>query len=206
MAAKKAMPVLPEEVLERILNELPDDAEGIRAHAAFAQASKAFQRAAGGRAGVAARALREGIRLGDALRALGALGEYAAPHIPAVLARLENEDKDVRDAALRVLGTLGEHAAPHIPAIMARLENEDRGVRETAVDAFRALGEHAVPHIPAIVARLEDEDRRVEGAAVRVLGDLGEHIPAIEALLEHPFEYVRRAAAEVLARLRAANH
>ena len=107
---------------------------------------------------------------------------------------------------MRALGALGEHAVPHIPAIVARLKDEAGVVREAALHALGALGEHAAPHIPAIVARLEDEDRRVEGAAVRVLGDLGEHIPAIEALLEHPFEYVRRAAAEVLARLRAANH
>ena len=66
------------------------------------------------------------------------------PHIPAIVARLENEARGVRRLAVRVLGDLGEHAVPHIPAIEARLEHWSEYVRHAAAEVLALL--HAANH------------------------------------------------------------
>ena len=113
------VPSLPAEIWKIVLEQIPCDREGVRTHAAFALASKFFLKVAGGRVGMALRALESHEEDGDmiitfALRTLSALRAHAAPHAPAIAERLEHEEERVRRAAVRALSVLGEHAAPHV--------------------------------------------------------------------------------------------
>ena len=50
-----------------------------------------------------------------AMKALGGLGEHAAPHASSMASLLGDEDEDVRSSAAWALGQLGPAAAPHGP-------------------------------------------------------------------------------------------
>ena len=117
-----------------------------------------------------------------AARALGALGEHAAPHVGAIAARLEDDYEDMRYAAVQALIALGEHAAaPHAGAIVASIVQTLEGVFccdeevEDVAETLRSLGEHGGPQVGAIAALLEHDNCAARWAAVRALGALGEH-------------------------------
>ena len=75
----------------------------------------------------------------SAARALGRLGEHAAPAVPALIAYFEHRHYFVRSSAADALGKLGKHAAPAVPALIKCLEDREDFVRcsaATLVDRF----------------------------------------------------------------------
>ena len=82
--------------------------------------------------------------------------EALANHAGTIVAKLEDSDKRMREAAVETLGkleaaTLAQHAA----AIVAKLDDSEYLVREAAVKTLRKLEAATLaPHAAAIVAKL----------------------------------------------------
>ena len=75
---------------------------------------------------------------------MGTLGklsaEALAPHAAAVVAKLDDSDWGVREAAVETLGKLSAEAlASHAAAVVAKLEDSDRYVRRAAVQTLGKL-------------------------------------------------------------------
>ena len=128
--------------------------DGLKAYAVFAQVNKAFLRATGGRAGVAAWALVHGIHdktkqaLTLVLR-LASMGEDVTPHLPLIASQIDDKDWEVRCMAVRAavvhaLRALSKHAAPN-PCFERR---DDLGWRQTAARAGAADRLHEAPDQP----------------------------------------------------------
>ena len=147
--------------------------------------------------------------MSDEVAGFGAveLPAYAA----AVVAKLEDSDVDVREAAVETLGKLEPAAlAQHAATIVAKLEHSNEDVRMAAVDTLGELEPAALAqHAAAVVAKLEDSKWGVRRAAAATLGKLepaalAQHAAAVVAKLEDSKWGVRRAAAATLGKLEPA--
>ncbi|GFP58021.1 hypothetical protein TASIC1_0009035800 [Trichoderma asperellum] len=119
-----------------------------------------------------------------------------------LLARLEDEDWRVREAAAEALG--GRLVLPDeiLKAVAARLEDEKSSIRQVTA---RALGQRlSLPSeiLKAVVARLEDEDWLVREAAAGALGQRltlpDEILKAVAARLEDERWFVRNTTVRTL--------
>lgn len=121
--------------------------------------------------------------------------------VAAVIARLRDEDEDVRQAAANALGRLKHRSA--IQPLVRALEDESTEVRRAALDA---LGEYerGVPAAP-IRRLLSHEDPEFRSEAAHMLGHLKDRasIPAIAALLVDVSDDVRYHALEALDEMEA---
>ena len=127
-----------------------------------------------------------------------------------VLAKLEDSEWRVRQAAVQTLGKLAADAlAPHAAAVVAKLEDTNENVRQAAVQTLGKLPADVLAlHAAAVVAKLEDSNENVRQAAVETLGKLAadvlaSHAAAVVAKLEDTDEDVRRVAVETLGKLPA---
>ncbi|MCI0727447.1 MAG: HEAT repeat domain-containing protein, partial [Chloroflexi bacterium] len=81
--------------------------------------------------------------------------------LPALLAALQDEQWDVREAAAGALGQIRDAAA--LPALLAALQDEHGHVREAAAGALGQIGDAAAA--PALLTALKDEQWDVREAA-----------------------------------------
>lgn len=134
------------------------------------------------------------------IRILGTLNSHEA--LPALLAALEDRDRDVRVAAVLALGQMRNPQA--VEPLIQALENGFRDVRAAAALALGQLGEHAA--LEALrTALMEDEAAEVRAQAARALGVLGAETvltDLFKALAEDEEEVVRIASAEALGHIR----
>ncbi len=116
---------------------------------------------------------REEIRM-QALLALGAIGEAAAPAVPQIAAALQNEL--VAPTATFVLGQLGTIPADAEPVIRANTESENPGLRTVSYWALARVHlddmELRREATAELVARLKDERPYVRQVAARALAAL----------------------------------
>jgi HEAT repeat protein len=91
-----------------------------------------------------------------AARALGRIGEKAAPAVPALIEALKDENRDVRYWAADTLGDIGKKAAPAVPALVEALKDENRHVAVEAAFALGKIGEKAASAVPALIEMLKD--------------------------------------------------
>ncbi|KAK3338981.1 hypothetical protein B0H65DRAFT_499813 [Neurospora tetraspora] len=105
----------------------------------------------------------------DVLLALQAQSSLSDELLTAVVARLEDEDSNVRLAALRVLQAQSSLSDELITAVIARLGDEDWDVRKAALGVLQAQSSLSDELITAVIARLGDENRIVRLAALRIL-------------------------------------
>jgi HEAT repeat protein/beta-lactamase regulating signal transducer with metallopeptidase domain len=121
--------------------------------------------------------------------------------VRALMARLRDDNSEVRAAAARALGRIAEPMA--IPALIAALDDSDKDVRRAAVSA---LG-HFEREVPAAPLRkmLESEDAEIRHEVAHLLGNLedDESIPALAGLTLDLNLDVRIAAIEALANIGA---
>ena len=125
-------------------------------------------------------------------------GRLPAEVIDKLAERLQDDNRDVREAAVEALVGLGEgQPAEVIDKLAGRLEDGDAYVRRAAVEALGRLGEQLLlptEVIDKLAGRLEDGEKDVRRAAVLALGEPGER-------LWDDNINVRRAAAQALGRL-----
>ena len=144
----------------------------------------------------------------EVLTKLGA-EETLAQHAAVLVAKLEDFNWQVQMAARVVMHKL-EPAAGHMDAVVAKLEDSEKIVRYYAVETLGELDVATLAqHGAALVAKLDDSEKIVRQAAAQSLGKLdlatlAQHEQAIAKAAKEDKDYgVRRAADEVLAKLRA---
>jgi outer membrane protein assembly factor BamB len=109
----------------------------------------------------------------DAARALGALGERAAPSLPALRAALSHADAHVRLYTAEALASIGPPAAPATTKLVELLKDPFPGVRWAACEALGGIGPGAAPAVPGLIDALTDEFLYVRICAAGALGSIG---------------------------------
>lgn len=122
--------------------------------------------------------------------------------VRAVIARLSDEDADVRRAAADALGRIGHPMA--IDALVRALDDEDREVRRAALFALGNFERAPVPLAP-IRKVLASDDADTRAQALRMLGTMRDRasIPTISRLVLDASEDVRQSALHALNELEA---
>lgn len=120
--------------------------------------------------------------------------------VRALMARLRDEDAEVRRAAADALGRIGDPLA--IPALVSSLDDPEPEVRLSVLDALSQF-ERGVPAAP-IRALLSFGDAEVRARATSILGDMSDRASAdaIGRLVRDPDADVRREALHALAEIR----
>lgn len=119
--------------------------------------------------------------------------------VRALMARLKDEDAEVRRAAAEALGQIGEPMA--IAALVQALDDQDGGVQEAALEALGNF-ERGVPAAP-IRRMLGAENGDVRQQAVQMLGEMRdrESASAIARLVGDRDADVRQSAIQALSEL-----
>lgn len=94
---------------------------------------------------------------------LGRIGDAA---VPALIAALEDADRDVRAQATRALARMGPKAEDAIPALIDALDDDDKEVRRGAARALGQIGPLAEEAVPALVRALKDPRNKATEQAV----------------------------------------
>lgn len=120
--------------------------------------------------------------------------------VRALMARLRDENAEVRQAAADALGRIGDPLA--IPALVASLDDPEADVRSAALDALSQF-ERGVPAAP-IRTLLTFGDPEVRARAASMLGQMRdrESVAAIGRLVRDSDADVRREAIHALAEIR----
>ena len=121
--------------------------------------------------------------VGDAARALGALGAKAAPSVPALVATLAHEDAYVRIYAAEALASVGPPASVATRDLAKALSDPIPGVRWAAAEALSSIGPAAQSAVPQLIEALTDAFLYVRICAAGALGSIGpKALAAREAL------------------------
>ncbi|WP_406695840.1 HEAT repeat domain-containing protein [Singulisphaera sp. Ch08] len=141
--------------------------------------------------------------------ALRATGPAA---VPALLARLDDPDRQNQVRALRALGFAGHTAKTAVPRLIALLSDPE--LRLDAVSALGGIGQEARAAIPTLVTGLKDPDADFRARTAESLGRIGWErqagqyssrtvargaVAPLAAALKDPAPKVRAAAARALA-------
>jgi HEAT repeat protein/beta-lactamase regulating signal transducer with metallopeptidase domain len=119
--------------------------------------------------------------------------------VSALIARLEDENAEVRRAAAHSLGRLKDSRA--VPGLIAALKDPEPKVRATAAEA---LAEFEDPRaIPPLAELLNDQSTEVKKSALEALSHFETNLPAagIIRLLSDPDADVRHEAAHLAGKL-----
>ena len=129
----------------------------------------------------------------EALNGLARMREHAAPATNAVVKRLEDESKRVRNRAGVVLIFIGEPAIQPLIATLGSQNNLARGKAGGILRYFHTRRQITV--IPALIDALFVDNTKITGTAARVLAEIGEDsIDPLLALLDHSFALKRQMA------------
>ncbi|HYK12105.1 MAG TPA: M56 family metallopeptidase [Gemmatimonadales bacterium] len=116
--------------------------------------------------------------------------------VPALIARLKDDDAGVRRAAAQSLGRLGDKRA--VQPLIAILGDPEAEVRRSVVEALSDLEDPAA--IGPIAGLLKDSDTDVKKEALNALGRFDQKIPTdgVVSLLDDPSADVRHEAVNLL--------
>ena len=89
-------------------------------------------------------------RVAQAASTLYGIGERGRAAVPALVAMLADEDKELRIAAAMALENMGPAAAEAVPALTKALKDREGRVRPWAAIALGNLGPAARPAVPAL--------------------------------------------------------
>ena len=130
------------------------------------------------------------------------LGEKQA--VAPLVARLDDQDKDIRLAVIGALGQLGDK--PAVTPLLAKLDDQDTDVRRAVIGALGQLGDKQA--VAPLLAKLDDPVKAVRRAVIGALGQLGDRqaVAPLLARLDDKDEGVGAAAAVALHALGAPNH
>jgi HEAT repeat protein len=109
-----------------------------------------------------------------------------------LVARLADEDAQVRQAAAAALGSLKDAKA--VDPLIARLTDDNPQVRWTAAEALGSLGDAKA--VDPLIARLTDDSPRIQDYVAYALGRIGQAdgLQALERLLQSDVPEERRPA------------
>jgi HEAT repeat protein len=158
-----------------------------------------------------------------AARAIGVLGAAGQEAVPALVVRLSDSSRHVRqqaEEALRQIDPAWQSsplAREAIPQLIERLSDEQRAIRQLAAEVLNRLdpdwikNERAQRALPALIVRLINESQHVRQSAREVLerlcpqwpasAEAQQVVPALADRLAHWNDDIRTSAREVLARL-----
>ncbi len=115
----------------------------------------------------------------SAMRALGNLGERAAPAVPQLIAAIDNEW--TRYAAVEAIAGIGPAAKEAIPRLIALL----RGERSPAPNPCKALAYIGLAAVPALLDELHTGDAVTTHNVYQTIGLMNEEcLPALTAALK----------------------
>ncbi|HKR55327.1 MAG TPA: HEAT repeat domain-containing protein [Gemmatimonadales bacterium] len=116
--------------------------------------------------------------------------------VPALIARLKDDDAGVRRAAAQSLGRLGDRRA--VQPLITVLADPEAEVRRSAIEALSDLEDPAA--IGPIAGLLKDSDTDVKKEALNALGHFDQKIPTtgVVDLLDDPSADVRHEAVNLL--------
>ncbi|MGK7923534.1 MAG: NACHT domain-containing NTPase [Trichodesmium sp.] len=92
--------------------------------------------------------------------------------ITILLARLKDEDSNVRGSAANVLGKFGSSSETVVNALLALVENDDSDVCQNALDALSKLGNSSETVVNTLLPLLQDENYFMRRGAAFALGNL----------------------------------
>jgi outer membrane protein assembly factor BamB/HEAT repeat protein len=119
----------------------------------------------------------------DAARALGALGERAAPSQSSLVEALSHRDPHVRLYAAEALASIGPAAAPSTAELTRALDDPFPGVRWGACEALASIGPAAATAVVRLAEALKDDYLYVRICAAGALGSIGSKAAtAVDAL------------------------
>ncbi|NEP26433.1 HEAT repeat domain-containing protein [Moorena sp. SIO3I6] len=125
--------------------------------------------------------------------------------ITILLARLKDDDSDVRVRAADALGELGNSSETVVSALFARFQDENSDVRWRAAIALGRLGNSSETVVNALLAKLQDPDPGVRDRAAVALGNSGNSsetvVNALLAQLQDDDSRARSGAAYGLGKL-----
>ncbi|NEO08675.1 HEAT repeat domain-containing protein [Moorena sp. SIO3I8] len=125
--------------------------------------------------------------------------------ITILLARLKDENSDVRREAAYALGKFGNSSETVINALITRLEDENSSVRRRAANALGRFGNSSETVVSRLLALLQDENSDVRGMAAFALRILDKSletlVSALLPLLQDENSNVRGEAAFALGNL-----
>src|SRR5262245_12840897 len=134
-----------------------------------------------------------------ALQELEALGEKAAPAVPALVGLMGAKDEYTRLQATIVLGKIGK---PAVEPLTRALVSADEDTRFYAAWGLAFVGAPARPAAPALIKALADKSPQVRCKAAYALGRIDPEpataLPALVGALEDGDADVRQAAAAAL--------
>jgi len=125
--------------------------------------------------------------------------ERDARAVEPLLARLEDQDSAVRQAAANALGQIGDARA--VEPLIARLDHQDSDARQITARVLGQIGDARA--VDPLIARLEDQDSAVRQAAANALGQISDAraVEPLIARLDHQDSAVRQAAADALGQI-----
>ena len=131
-----------------------------------------------------------------AMKALAEMGQAA---VPALIAKLGEENAEMREKVTFVLGNIG--SADAVNALIPLLDDPSPGVRSRVRTALEGNGGQQA--LSALAERMNDEAAEMRAAAVRAYADLATPgaVGSVLPLADDPDGKVRRAAIESLGRL-----
>lgn len=111
--------------------------------------------------------------IGPALFVIQKIGPKAAPAVPALIARLEDENFHHQYWACRALGAIGRQAEPSVPKLIDLLKNGVTSVRRNAAMALGEIGVASDPVLDDLTKALTDPIAPVRQEALLALGKFG---------------------------------
>jgi outer membrane protein assembly factor BamB/HEAT repeat protein len=134
---------------------------------------------------------------GDAVRALGALGQRASPSVGALVKTLSHSDPYVRIYTAEALASIGPKASAATKDLAKALSDPVPGVRWAAGEALGGIGPAAESAVPELIKALKDQFLYVRICAAEALGSIGPKTQAArEALRASANEPALRIQAE----------
>jgi HEAT repeat protein len=148
------------------------------------------------------RTLNERGKTDDAGEALGKMGSYARPAVPAIEHLLTTDEVYDRQAAVTALARIeGGNAIPTLVRTISG--DKDDSVRLDAVIALGGLGSTDSDAISALVAAFSNDSDNVKKAASNQLGKLGAAaVPALIVALKNGDLYQRAWSVQTLSRIK----
>jgi len=129
------------------------------------------------------------------MQTLGRFGARAESAVPALIALLEHEDRNVRTAAALALGDIGLPQDVVVPALLKTLRDPRASVRAQAAAGLGHFRAEADTTIKPLIAALKDDYADVRAAAATALGELGPAVrpalPSLKDLARDPHVYVQ---------------